>query len=85
MGNDHMVPSDINPEPHTDDGSYSLQELPEWIFDWCIDPKPKRPQPWCPYKHPRAWRSVYGPHLICGTCHPPASESVVAEWLNRKK
>lgn len=29
----------------------------------------------------RWWRSVYGPHLICGICHPPAFANVVAEWI----
>jgi hypothetical protein len=29
----------------------------------------------------RWWRSVYGPHLICGTCHPPALPNLVAEWV----
>lgn len=50
------------------------------------DHRPKRPfpaaTPWCePYGHRRGWRSVNGPHVICGECHPPASEAVVAEWV----
>ncbi|MEX0701297.1 MAG: hypothetical protein WD069_04310 [Planctomycetales bacterium] len=35
----------------------------------------------CPDRnHPR-WRSIFGPHLICGTCHPPARPEIVAEWF----
>ena len=26
------------------------------------------------------WRSIHGV-VICGTCHPPASPDLVAEWL----
>jgi len=38
--------------------------------------------PWCQYRsHWHGWRSIYGPHLICATCHPPAIPGVVAEWL----
>lgn len=29
----------------------------------------------------RWWRSIYGPHLICAGCHPPAVPSVVAAWI----
>ena len=29
----------------------------------------------------RWWRSVFGRHLICGLCHPPAFPSLVAEWV----
>lgn len=36
-------------------------------------------KPWCDYGHPTAWRSIYGSHLICETCHPPATEEAVAE------
>jgi len=28
----------------------------------------------------RFWRSIYG-DVSCGTCHPPGSEGIVAEWL----
>lgn len=34
---------------------------------------------WCAYGHPTAWRSIHGPHLVCETCHPPATEAAVAE------
>ncbi len=27
------------------------------------------------------WRSVFGSHLICAGCHPPAFHSVVAAWI----
>jgi hypothetical protein len=38
---------------------------------------------WCPiYRHRTAWRSVFGPHLICAACHPPAIPRVVAKWLD---
>lgn len=33
------------------------------------------------YGHRAAWRSIYGPHLICDTCHPPVSPGVVAETI----
>ncbi|MCC7423801.1 MAG: hypothetical protein IT428_26345 [Planctomycetaceae bacterium] len=35
-----------------------------------------------PAKHRMAWRSIYGPHLICEGCAPPASERVVAERID---
>ena len=25
----------------------------------------------------RFWRSIFGPHLICGICHPPATSDIV--------
>lgn len=31
--------------------------------------------------HDRSWRSRGGV-LVCGLCHPPASEALVAEWIN---
>ena len=50
--------------------------------DWFADTVRPEP-PWCPrYLHPRGWRSIYGTHLICATCHPPVCEEVVAEWIN---
>ena len=53
-------------------------------FPWLDDvfkPKPD-PTPWCPrYRHSRAWRSIFGDHLICATCHPPLFENLVAEWI----
>ncbi len=48
------------------------------------DPLPRRhrwnrpPNEWCPYGHPIGWVSLSGSHLICATCHPPASPSIVA-------
>lgn len=40
---------------------------------------------WCPaYDHSKGWRSVYGDHLMCGTCYPPVSDQVVAEWIQRE-
>lgn len=36
---------------------------------------------WCQYGHPEGWRSIYGPHLICATCHPPSREEAVAERI----
>lgn len=39
---------------------------------------------WCAsYRHPIGWRSTYGSHVLCATCHPPVDESIVAEWLQR--
>lgn len=32
----------------------------------------------------RWWRSIYGPHLICGVCHRPAFANVVAEWITNE-
>jgi len=37
----------------------------------------------CPCaSHRSFWRSIHGPHLICGVCHPPAVSGVVAEWID---
>ncbi|MFQ5735054.1 MAG: hypothetical protein ACE5KM_24230 [Planctomycetaceae bacterium] len=33
------------------------------------------------HEEQRWWRSVFGPHVICGVCHPPATPGVVLEWL----
>lgn len=53
----------------------------EAIFRWLNAPY-QRECPWCPlYRHGTAWRSVFGPHLICATCHPPARPDIVAEWI----
>ena len=50
----------------------------QWVIDWLSAPKPKKPPVWCPrYQHERAWRSIYGTHLICETCHPPVHPNVV--------
>jgi hypothetical protein len=27
------------------------------------------------------WRSIHGP-VVCGDCHPPAVEQLVAEWID---
>ena len=63
-------PADGHPGPET------------WDFAWSDKPPAGKSQSWCPrYGHPRAWRSIYGEHLICETCHPPVSDSVVAEWI----
>lgn len=42
-----------------------------------------RPMPACPYRGHRFsdWLSIGG-RTICGVCHPPASEHVVARWLH---
>ncbi len=29
----------------------------------------------------RLWRSHHGPHLICGECHPPATPTHAAAWI----
>lgn len=34
---------------------------------------------WCQGR--RWWRSIYGPHLICGFCHRPWFTEIVAEWI----
>lgn len=39
------------------------------------------PNEWCHYGHPEGWRSIFGPHLICAVCHPPAREEAVAERI----
>ena len=36
---------------------------------------------WCPYGHPSGWVSVFGPHVICATCHPPARPEIVARRI----
>lgn len=49
---------------------------------WDFMPVTSVATPWCPvYHHPRMWRSIYGDHLICATCHPPATPEIVAEYL----
>lgn len=40
------------------------------------------PNEWCSYGHPNGWRSIFGSHVICATCHPPVNERVVAERLS---
>lgn len=44
----------------------------------------KHPEIWCAYsdKHRTAWKSIFGSHVICATCYPPAREKVVAEWID---
>ena len=55
-----------------------------WSDDWGV-PVGQSLNTWCPaYGHPVAWKSIYGDHLICGTCYPPASEKIVAEWIQRE-
>ena len=40
------------------------------------------PADWCErYHHPRGWRSIHG-SVVCGTCHPPATPGLVAEWID---
>ena len=55
--------------------------------DWKWFPLFQRAEPLttchCCGQH-RWWRSIYGPHLICGVCHPPAFANVVAEWITNK-
>jgi len=41
--------------------------------------RPSRPCYACGGK--RFWRSVHGP-LVCGTCHPPATPDLAAEWVD---
>lgn len=41
-----------------------------------------RVRAYCPYPtHPRAWRSIHGA-IVCATCHAPASDDLVAEWID---
>jgi hypothetical protein len=42
--------------------------------------KPAEPRCCC-HKKQRWWRSIYGDHLICGICHPPATSGVLREWM----
>lgn len=54
----------------------NIDELLRW------EPAPFDPQSICPcHTHTRFWRSAVGGHIVCGECHPPATESVVAEWV----
>ena len=72
---------DQQPEPEQEP---EPDQEPIDMFDATEDDhsKPKLPD-WCrQYGHRRAWRSIYGPHLICATCHPPVSDSVIAEWID---
>lgn len=56
----------------------SPQSQPGWREPFKVHPPP----PWCGYpRHLHGWRSIYGPHVICATCHPPAVPEIVAEWL----
>jgi hypothetical protein len=55
-----------------------------WSDDW-DKTNEKTISIWClAYDHSRGWRSIYGDHLICGTCYSPVSEKVVAEWIQRE-
>ena len=43
--------------------------------------RPETWPPWCRHpSHRQGWKSIYGEHLICATCHPPVDEKIVAEW-----
>ena len=51
----------------------------DWIADW-LDSSQQNPGLVCRcHQEQKWWRSVYGDHLICTICHPPAYPGVVAD------
>lgn len=62
--------------PPTGDSTFDDAPLGPPVAD-PFDEPPER----LPCGHSQQWRSIYGPHLICATCHPPASPDFVAEWF----
>lgn len=48
--------------------------------DWKTFPNSPLPECHC-CRERRWWRSIFGQHLICGVCHPPSRNNVVAEWI----
>ena len=77
----HFMPYHPLPEPGETTVFFPGHHLLDFEWD---EPVPAPPS-WCfRYAHPKAWRSVYGEHWICATCHPPVSEDVVVEWSDEK-
>ena len=55
-----------------------VEAIHRWLDNQVV---PQNPQ-WCPrYGHLRGWRSIYGPHLICAICSPPAFSDIVEEYV----
>ena len=64
------------------DDNVTAEDKYQWVQDWLNAPKAPKPPAWCSrYQHRQAWRSIYGPHLICAVCHPPVNPNVVAETI----
>ena len=73
-------------EPVPDDGEWKvLYDASNGEYDWIHDafePPPKSDVPCCRcHKEQRWWQSIYGDHLICGICHPPATARALSEWI----
>jgi hypothetical protein len=73
-------------ESEEDRDSLELQIEPvsdaDWNDTWGPNVEgPHNPTPWCPYGHPRGWRSIHGGNPRCATCHPPATPEIVARWV----
>ena len=57
------------------------QELVEGLpSDSGVQPRPDTAGP-CRYPGHWRWLSIHGT-VVCKTCHPPAHESLVKEWLS---
>ena len=55
--------------------------LDEHSASVCIEDAADQPADSCfACRSSHLWRSVHGP-VVCGDCHPPAADSLVAEWL----
>ena len=56
----------------------------EGAQDFVMSPLFTKPKPvescYCCGKR-RYWKSAVGGQITCGTCHPPVSSKVVAEWI----
>lgn len=77
------APTAIDGIPPTAELGEGLTDLPNADAPILAKVFPPAPPPWCCYpEHRRGWRSIYGPHVVCATCHPPAANSLVAEWLD---
>jgi len=82
-GDTHTPPRkpsiDVRPEEQSPAGNY------DWITEAFATP-PKSAEPRCRcHEEQRWWRSIFGDHLICGICHPPAVPEVVKEWYKNEE
>jgi hypothetical protein len=67
---------------------HTVYDITHGEFDWingafANKSKPAEPRCRC-HRKQRWWRSIYGDHLICGICHPPATPGVFREWVHEK-
>ena len=58
------------------------EQSPADKYDWVDEPSTAPPKPHCRcHREQRWWRSIYGDHLICQICHPPATPGAVASQV----